>query len=91
MERPWRGDTAGGRPVLVGGMRRAGRPDCHAEPALTTATPWQWIPAPLLASGVYQGVLESAGIAFTPPSMAEIYGAGPQDGTGEQPGAIGRR
>ena len=58
---------------------------------LTTATPWQWIPAPLLASGVYQGVLESAGIAVTPPSMAEIYGAGPQDGTGEQPGAISRR
>ena len=58
---------------------------------LTTATEWQWIPAPLLASGVYQGVLESAGIAFTPPSMAEIYGAGLQDGTGEQPGAIGRR
>ena len=58
---------------------------------LTTATPWQWIPAPLLASGVYQGVLESAGIAVTPPSMAEIYGAGLQDGTGEQPGAISRR
>ena len=58
---------------------------------LTTATPWQWIPAPLLASGVYRGVLESAGIAVTPPSMAEIYGAGLQDGTGEQPGAIGRR
>ena len=27
---------------------------------LTMATPWQWIPAPLLESGVYQGVLESA-------------------------------
>jgi hypothetical protein len=42
---------------------------------LTTATPWQWIPAPLLVSGIYQGVLESAGIAFTPPRTAEIYGA----------------
>jgi hypothetical protein len=28
---------------------------------LTAATSWQWIPAPLLASGVYQGILQSAG------------------------------
>jgi hypothetical protein len=41
---------------------------------LTGATPWEWIPAPLLANGVYQGILESAGIAFTAPSLAEIYG-----------------
>jgi hypothetical protein len=41
---------------------------------LTMATPWQWIPAPLLESGVYQGVLESAGIAFTPPGTAETHG-----------------
>jgi hypothetical protein len=34
---------------------------------LTTATSWPWIPAPLLASGIYQGILKSAGIAFTPP------------------------
>lgn len=39
---------------------------------LTAATPWQWIPVPLLASGVYQGLLESAGIAFTSPCTAEI-------------------
>ena len=35
---------------------------------LTTATPWPWIPAPLLASGIYQGILATADIAFTPPS-----------------------
>jgi hypothetical protein len=34
---------------------------------LTEATPWQWIPTSLLDSGVYRGVLESAGIEFTPP------------------------
>jgi hypothetical protein len=33
---------------------------------LTEATPWQWIPTSLLDSGVYQGVLESAGIEFNP-------------------------
>jgi hypothetical protein len=40
---------------------------------LTTATPWQWIPASLLADGIYQGVLESAGIVFTSPDAAEIH------------------
>lgn len=34
---------------------------------LTAATPWPWVPASLLVSGVYQSVLESAGIPFTPP------------------------
>jgi hypothetical protein len=34
---------------------------------LTAPTPWQWIPAPLLASGVYQGILQSVGIAFSAP------------------------
>jgi hypothetical protein len=42
---------------------------------LTTATPWQWIPAPLLADGIYQGVLKSAGIAFPPPGDAGARGA----------------
>jgi hypothetical protein len=37
---------------------------------LTAATPWPWVPASLLASGVYQEVLASAGIAFTPPGTA---------------------
>ena len=38
---------------------------------LTTATSWPWIPAPLLASGIYQGILKTAGIAFTPPPSRE--------------------
>jgi hypothetical protein len=44
---------------------------------LTAATSWPWIPAPLLASGVYQGILQSAGIAFTAPCAAEIQGVSP--------------
>ena len=43
----------------------------------TAATSWQWIPVPLLASGVYQGILQSAGIAFTAPCPAEIQGVSP--------------
>jgi hypothetical protein len=42
---------------------------------LTAATSWQWIPAPLLADGVYQGVLRSAGIACPPPDDAEPLSA----------------
>ena len=41
---------------------------------LTAATSWQWIQAPLLAGGVYQGILQSVGIAFTVPRPAEIHG-----------------
>ncbi len=41
---------------------------------LTAATSWQWIPVPLLASGVYQGILQSAGVTFTAPFAAEIQG-----------------
>jgi hypothetical protein len=44
---------------------------------LTAATSWPWIPAPLLASGVYQGILRSAGIAFAAPCPAEIQGVSP--------------
>jgi hypothetical protein len=43
---------------------------------LTEATPCPWIPASLLAGGVYQGILESAGIAFTPPGPEQAHGAG---------------
>jgi hypothetical protein len=43
---------------------------------LTTATPWPWVPAPLLADGVYQGVLEPAGTAFSSPCAAQVHGAG---------------
>jgi len=42
---------------------------------LTEATPWPWIPAPLLDSGIYQGILESAAIAFAPPRPVEVHGA----------------
>jgi hypothetical protein len=38
---------------------------------LTTATSWPWIPAPLLANGTYEGILKTAGIAFTPPPSRE--------------------
>ncbi|HYB49355.1 MAG TPA: hypothetical protein VED20_18680 [Streptosporangiaceae bacterium] len=44
---------------------------------LTSATSWQWIPEPLLASGVYQGILASAGIAFTPPCPVQARGEAP--------------
>jgi hypothetical protein len=81
VERPGRGDAAGGCPVLVGGVRRAGRPDCQLS-RLTAATSWQWIPTPLLASGVYQGILQSAGIAFTAPCPAEIHGVNLARGAG---------
>jgi hypothetical protein len=43
---------------------------------LTAATSWQWIPVPLLISGVYQGILQAAGIAFTPPRPEELHPAG---------------
>jgi hypothetical protein len=39
---------------------------------LTKATPWQWVPVVLLTSGVYQGILQSAGLTFTPPCPDEI-------------------
>jgi hypothetical protein len=34
---------------------------------LSGATSWEWIPESLLATGVYQGILESADITFTRP------------------------
>src|SRR5580658_1138535 len=66
-------------------IRRAGRRSWSVEcdglvvrivmlSRLTTATSWQWIPESLLASGVYQSILQSADIAFTAPSLAEING-----------------
>ena len=41
---------------------------------LTSATPWEWIPASLLTRGAYQGILQSAGITFAAPSLDEIHG-----------------
>jgi hypothetical protein len=43
---------------------------------LTEATPRPWIPPSLLDSGVYQGVLTSAGIAFAPPGPEPARDAG---------------
>jgi len=37
---------------------------------LTKATPWQQVPASLLADGIYQGILRAAGVAFAPPVTA---------------------
>jgi len=65
-------------------VRRAGRRSWSAEcdglvvrivmlSRLTEATSWQWVPIPLLDSGVYQGILQSAGLAFTPPCPDEIH------------------
>jgi hypothetical protein len=44
---------------------------------LTTATPWQWIPMPLLTNGVYQGILRSADVASTLPDIAGTHSASP--------------
>ena len=37
---------------------------------LTTATPWQQVPASLLANDIYQGILRSAQVTFVPPADA---------------------
>jgi hypothetical protein len=37
---------------------------------LTNATPWQHVPASLLAEGIYQRILRSAGVTFAPPGTA---------------------
>jgi hypothetical protein len=73
VERLRRGDAAGGWPVLVGGVRRLVIRIVMLS-RLTAATSWQWIPAPPLAGGVYQGILQSDSIAFTAPRPAEIHG-----------------
>jgi len=60
---------------------------------LTRATPWQHVPASLLANGMYQGILRSAGVAFTVPGTGGTgYGSpvGPAR-IPELPGAVGRR
>lgn len=66
---------------LAQALRRAGDRSWPAEcdglivriimlSRLTMATPWQWVPKLLLDRGVYQGVLESAGIPFSLPGLA---------------------
>jgi hypothetical protein len=42
---------------------------------LTTATPWQWIPMPLLTSRVYQGILRQRMSPTPPPDIAETHTA----------------
>ena len=41
---------------------------------LAGATPWQHVPASLLAEGVYQGILGSAGVMVVSPGTAGIDG-----------------
>jgi len=38
---------------------------------LTATTSSEWVPEPLLASGIYQGILTSAGLSFSPPPGCE--------------------
>jgi hypothetical protein len=37
---------------------------------LASATPWPHVPKSLLADGIYQGILRSAGVMSTPPGTA---------------------
>ncbi len=59
---------------------------------LTTATPWQQVPASLLADGIYQGILRSADVVFAPPASAGTGRISPSRPVRipELPGAIGR-
>jgi len=59
---------------------------------LTKATPWQHVPASLLADGSYQGILRSAGVAFALPGIAGTGDISPAYPVRipELPGAIGR-
>ena len=51
---------------------------------LTGATPWPHVPASLLAEGIYQGILRSAGVMFVPAGTAGTDRASPA-----QPGLPG--
>jgi hypothetical protein len=44
---------------------------------LSGTTSWEWVPESLVASGVYQGILRSADIAFTQPGPGQDTLAGP--------------
>jgi hypothetical protein len=46
---------------------------------LAGATPWPHIPASLLADGIYQGILRSAGVMFAAPGTAVIRDVSPAD------------
>jgi hypothetical protein len=49
---------------------------------LTSATPWPHVPASLLADGIYQDILRSAGVTFAAPGAAGIGDASPADPAG---------
>jgi len=49
---------------------------------LAGATPWPHIPASLLADGIYQGILRSAGVMSAAPGTAVIGDMGPADPAG---------
>jgi hypothetical protein len=51
---------------------------------LAGATPWPHVPTSLLADGIYQGILRSAGIMFAPPGTAG-EGGGPSRPARPQP------
>jgi hypothetical protein len=54
---------------------------------LSATTSREWIPEPLLASGVYQGILRSADIAFARPGPGRDALAGqPADASQPTPG-----
>jgi hypothetical protein len=44
---------------------------------LTSATPWQHVPVSLLAGGIYQGILRSAGVMFAAPGGGIDRASGP--------------
>jgi hypothetical protein len=49
---------------------------------LTSATPWPHVPASLLADGIYQDILRSAGVMFAAPGAAGTGDASPADPAG---------
>jgi hypothetical protein len=65
---------------LDGALRRAGQRwsvECDGLVVrivmlsrLTMPTPWQQVPASLLAAGIYQGIMGSADATFVPPAGA---------------------
>ena len=73
---------------LAEALRRAARRGWSAEcdglvvrivmlSRLAKATPWQHVPASLLADGIYQGILRSAGVMFAPPGSDGAGDASP--------------
>jgi hypothetical protein len=57
---------------------------------LSGPTSWEWIPESLLASGVYQGILRTAGITFTQPGPGRDALAGESVGVTESAPGVRR-